>query len=61
MAVRQRPTRRPEAWGVIVGVGALFGLLLYPAAALDAVILLFVPWQAAVSAAIAYGLTGPRA
>jgi len=53
--------RRPEAWGVIGGVGALFGLLLYPAAALDAVILLFVPWQAAVSAAIAYGLTGPRA
>jgi hypothetical protein len=31
--------------------------LLYPAALLDAIILLFVPWQAAVAAAIAFGLT----
>jgi hypothetical protein len=44
-----------------VGVGALYGILLYPAADLDQVALLFVPWQAAVAASIAYGLTGPRA
>jgi hypothetical protein len=53
--------RRPEAWGVIVGVGALYGLLLYPAASLDQIVLLVVPWQAAVAATIAYGLTRPRA
>ena len=49
--------RRPEAWMPIVVVGAIAGLLLYPAALLDAIILLFVPWQAAVAAAIAFGLT----
>jgi hypothetical protein len=53
--------RRPEAWGLVVVTGALFGLLLYPAASLDAIVLLFVPWQAAVAAAIAYGLTRPKA
>ena len=37
--------------------GALFGLLLYPAAKLDLIALLFVPWQAAVAACIGYGLT----
>jgi hypothetical protein len=42
---------------LIVVVGAIAGLLLYSAALLDAVILLFVPWQVAVAAAIAYGLT----
>ena len=52
--------RRPEAWGPIVGIGALYGLLLYPAARLDAIMLLFVPWQAVVAAAIAHGLTHPR-
>jgi hypothetical protein len=35
--------------------------LLYPAAKLDAIPLLFVPWQAAVAVSIAYGLTGPKA
>jgi hypothetical protein len=49
--------RRPEAWMLIVVVGAIAGLLLYSAALLDAIILLFVPWQAAVATAIAYGLT----
>ncbi|MGH6735737.1 MAG: hypothetical protein ACRECX_06610 [Methyloceanibacter sp.] len=49
--------RRPRAWMLIVVVGALLGLLLYPAADLDALVILFVPWQAAVAAAIAYGLT----
>jgi hypothetical protein len=53
--------RRPEAWGLIVVVGALYGLLLYPAASLDQIVLIFVPWQAAVAASIAYGLTWPRA
>jgi hypothetical protein len=53
--------RRPQAWGLIVGVGALYGLLLYPAARLDVIMLLFVPWQAVVAASIAYGLTWPRA
>jgi hypothetical protein len=51
--------RRPQAWGLIVVVGALFGLLLYPAALADLVVLLFVPWQAAVAASIAYGLSRP--
>ena len=49
--------RRPEAWMPVVIVGAIAGLLLYPAALLDAIVLLFVPWQAAVAAAIAFGLT----
>ncbi len=53
--------RRPEAWGLIVITGALFGLLLYPAGRLDAIMLLFVPWQAAVAASIAHGLTRGRA
>ena len=48
--------RRPEAWGVIVGVGSICGLLLYPAANLDQIAILFVPWQAAVAASIAYGI-----
>jgi hypothetical protein len=49
--------RRPEAWMPVVVVGAIAGLLLYPAALLDAIGLLFVPWQAAVAAAVAFGLT----
>jgi hypothetical protein len=55
--IAARAIRRPVAWGLIVVTGALFGLLLYPAAGLDVIALLFVPWQAAVAAAIAYGLT----
>lgn len=53
--------RRTEAWMLIVVVGALAGLLLYPAALLDAIIVLFVPWQSAVAASIAFGLTWPKA
>jgi hypothetical protein len=49
--------RRPEAWMLVVLTGAVVGLLLYPAALFDAIILLFVPWQAAVAAVIAFGLT----
>ena len=48
---------RSEAWGPIVAAGALFGLLLYPAAHGNAIALLLVPWQAAVAASIAYVLT----
>jgi hypothetical protein len=55
--IAARAIRRPQAWGLIVATGALFGLLLYPAASLDAIAVLVVPWQAAVAAAIAYGLT----
>jgi hypothetical protein len=51
--------RRPQAWILIVVVGALFGLMLYPAALADLIALLFVPWQAAVAASIAYGLSRP--
>jgi hypothetical protein len=53
--------RRPQAWGLIVGIGALYGILLYPAADLNQVALLFVPWQAAVASSIAYAVAGPRA
>jgi hypothetical protein len=49
--------RRPEAWMPIVLAGAVTGMLLYSAALLDAIIVLFVPWQVAVAAAIGYGLT----
>lgn len=51
--------RRFEAWALIVATGTLLGLLLYLAARFDAITLLFVPWQAAVAASIAYGLTRP--
>jgi hypothetical protein len=49
--------RRPQAWVPILIVGAVLGPLLYPAVDFDFLPLLFVPWQAAVAAAIAYGLT----
>lgn len=49
--------RRPEAWALIVATGALFGLLLYPAAHWNTIVPLFVPWQAAVAASIAHALT----
>ena len=49
--------RRFEAWMLIVLTGAIAGLLLYPAAFLDTIVLLFVPWQAAVAAAVGFGLS----
>jgi hypothetical protein len=55
--IADRAIWSPEGWGPIVATGALFGLLLYPAAKSDAMALLFVPWQAAVAASIAYVLT----
>jgi hypothetical protein len=57
--VAAQSIRRPQAWGLIVVLGSLFGLLLYPAALADFIAILFVPWQAAVAASIAYGLTRP--
>jgi hypothetical protein len=53
--------RRAKGWGLIVVAGAVFGLLLYPAAKSDLLLLLFVPWQAAVAGALAYGMTLARA
>jgi len=50
------PIRRPQSWILIVIVGAALGVLLYPAAELSALVILFVPWQVLVAAAIAYGL-----
>lgn len=57
--IAARAIRRAEAWVPIVATGALLGLLLYPAAHWNAIALLFVPWQAAVAASIAYALTRP--
>ena len=51
------PIRQPKSWILIVVVGSVLGVLLVPAAEYDALVLLFVPWQALVAAAIAYGLT----
>ena len=55
--VAAQSIRRPEAWSLIVAVGSLFGLLLYPAALADFIAILFVPWQAAVAATVAYGVS----
>jgi len=51
------PIRRPKSWIVTVAVGTALGVLLYPAADLGALWLLFVPWQALVAASIGFGLT----
>jgi hypothetical protein len=50
------PIRQAKSWILIVVVGTAMGILLYPAAENDALVLLFVPWQSLVAAAIAYGL-----
>ncbi len=55
--VAAQEIRRPEAWGTIVGVGTLFGLLLYPAANFDQIAILFIPWQSAVAASIAHAIS----
>jgi len=49
--------RRPRAWVTVVLVGAALGVLLYPAVETRVLVLLFVPWQALVAAAIGFGLT----
>ncbi len=48
--------RRPKNWVLIVAVGAALGVLLYPATEYNALIILFVPWQAFVAATIAFCL-----
>lgn len=53
--------RQPAAWGLIVLTGALFGLAIYPASWFDTVAAMYVPWQAAVAASLAYGLTAKQA
>lgn len=53
--------RRPPAWALIVLVGTLFGLMMYPASWFDTTAAMYVPWQAAVAAAIAHGLTAKGA
>jgi hypothetical protein len=57
VGIAAQSIRRARAWIPIVVTGALFGLLLYPAARFDAIALLFVPWQAAIAAVIAPALT----
>jgi hypothetical protein len=57
VGIAAQPIRHAGAWLPIVVTGALLGLLLYPAARFDAIALLFVPWQAAIAAAIALALT----
>jgi hypothetical protein len=52
--------RRMQSALPIVATGTVLGLLLYPAANLDVLPLLLVPWQTLVAAAIAYALTLPK-
>lgn len=52
--------RRTQNWVLIVVVGGVFGLLLYPAAQLGLLLVLSVPWQASVAAAIGLGLSRPK-
>jgi hypothetical protein len=52
--------RRMQSALPIVATGTVLGLLLYPAADLDVLPLLLVPWQTLVAASIAYALTLPK-
>ena len=52
--------RRMQPALPIVATGTVLGLLLYPAADLDILPLLLIPWQTLVAAAIAYVLTLPK-
>ena len=52
--------RRMQSALPIVATGTVLGLLLHPAADLDVLPLLLVPWQTLVAAAIAYALTLPK-
>jgi hypothetical protein len=54
-SIRRLPLALP-----IVATGTLLGLLLYPAADLDILPLLLIPWQTLVAAATAYVLTLPK-
>jgi hypothetical protein len=57
VGIAAQSIRRAGAWLPIVVTGALFGLLLYPAARFDAIALLFVPWQTVIAALIGLALT----
>lgn len=52
--------RRMQTALPIVATGTVLGLLLYPAADLDILPILLIPWQTLVAAAIAYALTLPK-
>lgn len=54
--IAAEPIRRAKNWVLIVAVGAALGVLLFPAIDLGLLPVLFVPWQALVAAAIAFGL-----
>jgi hypothetical protein len=54
-SIRRMPSALP-----IVATGTVLGLLLYPAADLDILPLLLIPWQTLVAAATAYALTLPK-
>ncbi len=54
-SIRRMPAALP-----IVATGTALGLLLYPAADLDFLPLLLVPWQTLVAASIGYALTLPK-
>lgn len=58
VAVAGRRLRRPAAAFGFVAAGAVFGLLLPLANRLESFALLLAPWQMAVAAGIALGLTG---
>lgn len=61
MGIPAQAIRRTRAWALIVATGMVFGCLLYAAVQLDTLLTLFVPWQAAVAASVALGLTTPKA
>lgn len=55
--IPSEPLRRTKSWILVVVAGTALGALLYPAADFNVLLLLFVPWQALVAAAVAFGLT----
>jgi hypothetical protein len=55
------PLRTVQVALPVVATGTILGLLLYPAADLDNLPLLLLPWQSLVAASMAYALTLPRA
>jgi hypothetical protein len=55
--ISAKAIRQPQSWSPIVLVGALVGVMLYPAAVSRLPYLIFVPWQAMVAASIGVGLT----
>ena len=58
--ISAKAIRQHQNWSPIVLMGALVGVMLYPAAAMRLPYLMFVPWQAMVAASIGVGLTQRR-